>query len=515
MGDRVTGGDNDVLGSDVSTARLFRRYAEYLSDVSDVDYTSNGEAKNGFGDRTAMFCDNVTFKLVEGMDVKEGFQVLRRVLGEQIVLHKSSNGYGAIRIICTPSSSDGITAGDFSTLNRRGITMLDVDYAVDACNIVIRNSLLEFLSQNWKGGVHVADRGSSVVGDNCLSWWGTDADGGRIRIKVYNAFAQVLESGGVRVLLGSSLCDLLKGTGKANTLLEYKDYGVSRIEITFYGESLKNAEFYRHELDVVLQGLATCPTFRNNLSSQWRAFAAKIIQTAALYDVQTSTFAYAHWWNSKTKMVQGATRTISRAEEVSKLLGNYSFYERPIHLITIDNTGESVASYIRVHGGSSITMCCGAKRGLYPSNPRHQLYEYGDGVGRVTLGILGWPQTYSFRSRALAHVEKITEAAVSDSMETLVNTLEALTITNRDYQPAYKALEVGKQYTVIGVGTGDFRGKTYRYAKFRSGERVRCGASLQGLIDANPGRMFTFTVDRIPKWKGHEDAICFISTDMI
>lgn len=70
-----------TLVSDVNCGRILSRYAEYLSDVSRVEYTSGGVERSGFGERTGLFCDNVTFRLLEGVSILDGMHELRKIFG--------------------------------------------------------------------------------------------------------------------------------------------------------------------------------------------------------------------------------------------------------------------------------------------------------------------------------------------------------------------------------------------------------------------------------------------------
>lgn len=167
-------------------------------------------------------------------------------------------------------------------------------------------------------------------------------------------------------------------------------------------------------------------------------------------------------------------------------------------------------------------MCTGRKGGLYPSGGRHQLHDYGLGVGMVGCNVvarLGWPVTYSYRSRAIAAVELDESVSVSGCVyiDLLTGALEELTIIiiNSHYNRACKCLEPGSSYTVVGCGEGKFRGTTYMYVKLSDDKRVRCGASLEALVRQHASRSRSRSRSR---WvarrsrKGYADAICFISS---
>lgn len=507
MSDTIEEENVSALTADVNLSKVLSRYGEYLSDIAFVDYTAGGTITSGFSDTTEMFNDNVTLALPTGMSVRNGFRTLRDIFGAGATIVRGSGGGGEIRVIC--GLPGGLTPEQFRDIELSRIRLVDIDYTVDARNITTRTKLLEYLIS--LGPVEIADRGEKAVGRNCLSWWAVDADGDRVRIKVYNTFAHILESAGVRVLLGSNVHSLLNGSVKADTLLRHKDHGVSRIELTFYSDTFKPISVYRTMvMNVASELLAGCPTYCNSLSRQWATFQTNIHQTAAVYHVETSTFAYCHWWNSLTKMMQGGSSAIRNIGELPKLLGNYSFYERDMHLITIADDGETSSTFARVPGGSPITMCCGPKGGLYPSGPSRILVDYGDGVGNVGTGYLGWPLTYTYRSRPLASVEERP-----DDIGSLVEQMESLTIINRDYKPAFTGLEVGRRYVVCGSGVGNFRGTDYVYVKLDDGSRVRCGPSLEQLVrdHMNNGNVkFSFIVDRKVNNSGWKDAVCFTST---
>ena len=504
-----------VLASDIDCGRILARYAEHLSDVSRVRYTSGGTVQTGLGERTSLFCDNVTFQLKEGSSITDGVHALRKIFGNTARLTRGDNGRGCVRVLYTPEGHNEVREADIQACRAAGITMLDIDYTMDCRRITTRALVIEHI-----GDVKIADRGVQAVGRNCVSWWSdhdhVPAGVNKVRIKVYNTFSRSLETAGVRVTFGSGLAELLEGSDCATTLMEFQDSGVTRVELTFYGPRLLSRSMYESAVvDVIVRTLSGCPTFECSLSQQWNSFRHMLTRVAAVHDVVSSTFAICQWWNSETGKMQGASRTIKRAEEVEKLLGNYSFPECPINLIRITATGEHVERYRRSLIGRPLTMCTGRKGGLYPSGGRHQLHDYGLGVGMVGSNVvarLGWPATYSYRSRAIAAVELDESVSDGADIDILAGALEELTIVNSHYDRAYECLEPGSSYTVVGCGKGKFRGTTYIYVKLSDDKRVRCGASLEALVRQHAGARFSFTVDRKEIKKGYADAICFISS---
>ncbi|KAF9271366.1 hypothetical protein BGZ74_006133, partial [Mortierella antarctica] len=61
-------------------------------------------------------------------------------------------------------------------------------------------------------------------------------------------------------------------------MLEYREKGIGRHEITFYGGVLKSADEYIAIVGGLYDRISTCPTYEVSLDTQWMALTACIMQ---------------------------------------------------------------------------------------------------------------------------------------------------------------------------------------------------------------------------------------------
>lgn len=462
---------SEVALTDFDAADLFYEYVEYLSDVCDVDYLAEGERREGFEKQTEMFNDGIMFETEHYATT--GKQYIHEICKIKTPIINMGNRYQRkTRLLATiPNFKEE----ELKLLEEKGVYMISIDFTIDVAFCTTRDVLLQHL-----GYPNTVCDNIKKVGKNCLSWNDRDEEHDKIRIKVYNKFVELIESKGVLVTLGSSLYEFMEISSLSDTLLALKESGISRIELTFYKSELKPFNFYKRHVQKVFDDLKECPTWKCSLQQQWQNMIPSITQVLAAFDTSTSTFAYCHWWNSLTRKMQGASKKIKSAEYIPKLLGNFSFYEKPIRLITVTEEDRQLIMYKRVSEGSQLTLVSGKSGGFYPSKPTRQLQDYG--IGFVSSGIMGWPETFSHRSKPLASVEEI-QSEDSD-VDQLTQSLQQLTITSCDYKAAYNVLIPGNEYTVIGTGSVMFRGKEYLCCKMTTGERVRCGLSLTNLLNS-------------------------------
>ena len=265
-------------------------------------------------------------------------------------------------------------------LKDKYLVLHDIDFALDCAHITTRAILCKHILEN-KAGKIVDDR--HRVGDHCISWRGTQKDGTEnIRYKVYNKFIQVLESSEVRMSIGCRMENLVKKEGKfAERIEKYKEHGYTRVELTFYGSSLRSFWEYQDRMNEARDLLKSCKTYECSFEQMWTQRAKCINSMVAVYFPAKKLFAYCHWWNSTTSKKYGYIWT-TPAAVVPLLLANYSFNDRPIHYFEakVDKDGNVATvtketTYKREPGCTAITLVPGAQKGKYPSRE-----ECPDGV---------------------------------------------------------------------------------------------------------------------------------------
>lgn len=502
------------LSGDIDICDVFERHRAYMSDVSTVDYTVGSTPTKGFGECTSVFNDGIIFKILSSKsqhkhDIIWGRTVLSEVFGNKVLVMPAGNGKG--KSILLRLSHDGIPPQECISKMRivlsryKRIRLSSADFTMDCPNITTRKDV-----ENWLPGGTVIAEHAARVGNNCISWYDVAIDGGKIRIKVYNKIVQLFESAGVFEKNGSNFHMLLNDSALSGTALKFKECGVSRIEITFYSETVSDFQYYVDALHDVHKRLQTCPSYVASIKKQWQQLATCITQTIAVYHAPSKTFGYCHWWNSMTGKMQGASRNRIDSSDVLKLLGNFSFYDRPMYLIRAkSDQDEAVEVYMRREGGHLMTMIPGERGGFYPSEPKHQLSDYG--IGAVPPGYIGWKEKFGHNSKPLAQVDQIQSSSV---LEELVTKMSALAVNPREYDADYDLLDVGSQYTIISYGESHYHGKSYMFARTSDGKYIRCGAYLKSMLEehreSGNTAVLTIVVLRKVKPGNKKNVICDI-----
>lgn len=474
------------LTGDINVAKVFEKYRHFMSDVSMADYIGGGVKTTGFGEVTPVFNDGITFRIASKADqhkydIPWGRRVLVDAFGAGTSVMRVDNGTGMhikLRVVAVDGMSmeECISRVKQVLDEHKRVRMVSIDFTMDCENITTRKDV-----ETWLPDDAVIAERSTRVGNHCISWFDVSVDGGKIRCKVYNKVVQLMESAGLFEKNGSSLHVLMKDCALRDTVLRFKEQGVSRIEVTFYSEAVFDMQHYVDALHDMHHRLRTCRTYVVDVGMQWDALSTCITQTIALYHVPSETFGYCHWWNSLTGKMQGASRSNIKAKDVPKLLSNYSFYDRPMYFIKISDGGDEVTEiYMRVDGGDLMTMIPGERGGFYPSNPAHHpLADYG--MGSVAPGYIGWKRSYNHKSKPLAEIKEVLPV---DIVDVLASELMKMSVNPKDYSCDYDVLEVGMTYKIISYGPAEYYGRLYMFAKTADGKNIRCTVPLKEILES-------------------------------
>ncbi|KAJ1998248.1 hypothetical protein GGI04_005085, partial [Coemansia thaxteri] len=99
-----------------------------------------------------------------------------------------------------------------------------------------------------------------------------------MRYKVYNKLVELIESKGVRVILGSSIYEFMGNDPITTTMSRFKDDGMMRIEVTFYGDKLKSEEFCREQVMKLYNRFISFKTYRVSFKQHWENMVTEIKQ---------------------------------------------------------------------------------------------------------------------------------------------------------------------------------------------------------------------------------------------
>ena len=410
-------------------------------------------------------------------------------------------------------------------LAEKCIVMHDIDFARDCRYVTTRAILVKHIKDNGAGKI-VEDR--HKVGDHCVSWRGTKKGTKNIRYKVYNKFVQALESADVRKSLGSRMEDLVEKEGTfARRLERHKEFGYSRIELTFYGSALLPLLHYSDRMDETREFLEECTTYQCSFEQQWRQRAECITSMVAVHFPKKEIFAYCHWWNSITAKKYGYMWRKVKPDVVPLLLANFSFNDRPIHYLVVGVREDGRACieketvYERVPGCTAITLVAGGHKGMFPSRDAHadgarKFHKVG--IVEVNNITIGWPkQRHRKENAPFAEIVEKTNADGDEFVKHLKS------IHSSSYTAGYNILSPGTEYTIVAAGLKPYRGLTQWHAITQCGVKLRMGKSLRNIWqawrksylgnDMRPGNVdgveqMTFTAIKKVRNRGQDDIRC-------
>jgi hypothetical protein len=371
-------------------------------------------------------------------------------------------------------------------LESNRIVLHDIDLTHDCRYISTRQHLSKHLKKN---GIRTIIDDRKRVGDHCISWLGEIDETNHIRYKVYNKFVQMLESAAVRESLGSRIDTLVVKEGRfAKKLQACKDYGYTRLELTFYGPKLLSLEEYKSHMNATKDLLSDCTTFRCSFESQWEQRVKGITSMVAVY-FPKKFFAYCHWWNSVTSKKCGYIWKKVPAKLVPLLLANYSFNDHPIYFIEVSMDSNerlsynSVKKYQRHPGCTAITLVPGGGKGMFPSRDTcpYGVLKFSEvGIVEVDNIKIAWPKRAHGRNSA--PLAEIVELNAEDEDGIYISKVKIRHVSS--YKPAYTALEPNTQYTVVAAGYASYRQAYYIHFITECGLKIRAGKSLTKVWDS-------------------------------
>jgi len=464
-------------------AKAFSTHRSYLSDVCDVDYTCGESFGNGFESPTDVFNDGVTVCMSSTKDLHKADSnyvktAICDVMGSGVKILRADNGCSSdIRFCITSCESERIpqvTVRKIDALLKKykTIKLLDIDFTLDCGRISTRKDVIDWLPS----GTKIADS-KNRTGNNCISWF---EDDGKQRCKEYNKTVQIAETAGARPIIGSDMHLMLNGSALSDSIISFKDVGMTRLEITFYGSELKPADEYVAAVLDLFERMKTCKTYSVSLEQQWSALSSCLTQMLCIYHEPSSMFAYVHWWNSLTGKMQGSQKEINR-KNLLKVVANFGFSERPVYLLTVgDDDGEELKVYRRAIGSSDVTLLPGPS-GLYAQTNKMRYVLSDFGIGSVAPGYLGWVDKLRSESSAIATVVEENESSIID--DELAMQMASLTVNTREYKKGSEILEVGKTYKIVAVGREIHYGKPHLFFRTKDGIAVRCEKSLRKIIE--------------------------------
>ena len=239
----------------------------------------------------------------------------------------------------------------------------DIDFTRDYANSFDKQELIEawttnhgFLKVGQHGQLSNGDRiicdNDATVGRNCLSFVEKCGDIG-IRGKLYNKFAQSLESKSVREAFGHHLFNWCNNPdeGLKETIRKIQTNGLTRLEISFY-DKVPTMDFIREHMNNLATYSRAIKHYRTPIQLQWKAFAEHIKNNVIVFNLDTKEMRLGMWQNELTGNIGGVFNTLTTSKEKRindtknyKLRLNWCLTELaldvPLMLITMKKSGDS------------------------------------------------------------------------------------------------------------------------------------------------------------------------------
>lgn len=222
----------------------------------------------------------------------------------------------------------------------------DVDVTIDCYGIFKKDELKEELIDKHgfvlkgEGGDLARENiildNDNTVGKNCLTFMGKNSKNIVTRYKIYNKFAQSLESGAVRDKLGTHIWDWVNNPEERlrETIPKSLEFGFTRLELTYYNAI---PDLYMAKQDLSLLGRYLHPDiyYKNPIANQWRSFAEHLISNTMVYIPKTREVYLGLWFNECTRKIGGYRRKKAEPKEFLWMLVNNTL-NLPINVFYID-----------------------------------------------------------------------------------------------------------------------------------------------------------------------------------
>jgi hypothetical protein len=229
----------------------------------------------------------------------------------------------------------------------------------------------------------------AMVGGNCVMYK-EGPNEKRIRYKVYNKFAQSMESHSVSHPIGNHVHNWINNFEAPirESIAKSTPYGFTRVELSFYGDNCKG-DLIRHKNELrkyekIL--LKEKQFFQCSIQDQWNSFSEELSCNVFLIDCQTREYVLGMWCHREMGRIGGTRGKLSENmfmgldSVIEFVTSHYSIKNLPMHLVQFIPTDNDnimnveVSKYLKV---GEVTLVWNGKEGTlcYDASEDPQRYQ--------------------------------------------------------------------------------------------------------------------------------------------
>lgn len=193
-----------------------------------------------------------------------------------------------------------------------------------------------------------------LVGNNCLTFMSQYKKVPH-RYKIYNKFAQSLESQSVRKKYGSHLTDWINNSEKRleETIPKSMERGYTRLEITsyYYGNCKRipdSKDVYYENLDRLYKYISKEVIYSTPIEKQWESFQEKLSSSLLIYNKSNNSIYVVYWHNSLTKRYAWVKVGSLDERKIKHVLDFCTYKNLPIILFIFEEFKNEKKDYIRL-----------------------------------------------------------------------------------------------------------------------------------------------------------------------
>ena len=291
-------------------------YLNCKNDIANVDYNKYGEKGFNIEPIGKMFVDNIVLGVqIDPRDIENGKNKKVGVYNTLIRTHFEKCKVKALNIkdsYIQPYKVDTANMDidevykilEDERMEKNKILFLDIDITQDYRGCFNKREIIEIIEMEDMDGIKIIEN-NATVGNNCLTVFNNKKN---IRTKIYNKFAQELESYSVRGNFGEHVYNWCnpKTEHRKNTQEDSIDTGLLRIETTFYNINLPTKQEINKCFEYWKNILSFENVYKTPIREQWRAFSEHFKHNIVF--IIPGCVYVVRWFNSLTGKIEGVKK---------------------------------------------------------------------------------------------------------------------------------------------------------------------------------------------------------------